>query len=222
MASLLVSSSVALAQQQTPQERVLALKASLAASQAILKQYEWIETTVVSLKDEEKSRKQERCYYGADGGLQKVLLNQTAPAPKKRGLRGKIAASKQEELTDYMKEAIALVKMYIPPDQGRIQAAKDAGKLSVTPLGGQRAKLTFSDYIKPGDSLALEVNLASNRPVQAKVTTYVDSQKEPVILDASFGQLDNSATYASKIVLEAKAKKLKINVQNSGYRRTGG
>jgi hypothetical protein len=48
-----------------------ALKATLAASQATLRQYEWIETTVVSLKGEEKSRKQQRCYYGADGTLQK-------------------------------------------------------------------------------------------------------------------------------------------------------
>ena len=47
------------AQQPTTQERVLALKASLAASKALLKQYQWVETTVVTLKGEEKSRKQQ-------------------------------------------------------------------------------------------------------------------------------------------------------------------
>jgi len=105
----------ALAQTPSVAERVVALKASLAASQIILKQYEWIETTVVSLKGEEKSRKQERCYYGADGGVQKVPLAAPAPAPKKRGLRGRIAEKKKEELTDYMKAAITLVKSYVPP-----------------------------------------------------------------------------------------------------------
>ena len=69
---LLVSGSLVLAQQPTAQERVAALKASLAASQAILKQYEWVETTVVSLKGEEKSRLLNRCYHGADGKVQKV------------------------------------------------------------------------------------------------------------------------------------------------------
>ena len=39
-AVLLVSGSLALAQQPTAQERVVALKASLAASQVILRQYE--------------------------------------------------------------------------------------------------------------------------------------------------------------------------------------
>ena len=65
------------------------LKASLAANQAALKKYEWIETTVVSLKGEEKSRKQNRCYYGADGGVTKVPVTAPPPEQKKRGLRGK-------------------------------------------------------------------------------------------------------------------------------------
>lgn len=219
-ALLVIPVSLALAQQPTVQERVVALKASLAASQAILKHYEWVETTVVSLKGEEKSRKQERCYHGADGKVQKVLLSQSAPPPKKRGFfRRKIAESKTEELTDYMKEAIGLVKMYVPPDPARLQASKDASKVTVQPLSGQRARLTFADYLKAGDSLALEVDLASNRPVEAKIATYLDSQKEPVTLDVRFGTLDNNATYASAITLEAKAKNLAVNVQNSGYRK---
>jgi hypothetical protein len=218
-AILALSASPVLAQQPTVQERVVALKASLAASQAILKPYEWVETTAVSLKGEEKSRQMNRCYHGADGKVQKIPISTPAPEKKKRGIRGKIAESKKEELTDYMKEAVTLVKMYVPPDQTKIQAAKDAGKVTLQPLPGQKAKLTFADYLKAGDSLAIEVDLASNRPVQAKVSTYLESQKEPVSLNVQFGTLDNNATYASTVVLEAKAKNLTVNVQNTGYRK---
>ena len=48
------------------------LKQWLQASQAQLRAYEWIETTVVAKGGEEKSRSQNRCYYGVDGKLQKV------------------------------------------------------------------------------------------------------------------------------------------------------
>jgi len=218
---LILPVSLALAQQPTVQERVVALKASLAASQAILKSYEWVETTVVSLKGEEKSRQLNRCYHGADGKVQKVPLTTPPPAPTKRGLRGKIVEAKKEEMADYMKEAVGLVKLYMPPDPARIQAAKDAGKVSVSPQPGQRARLTFADYLKVGDSLALDVDLANNRPLAAKVSTYLDSQKEPVVLDVQFGTLDNSATYAATIVLQANGKNLTVNVQNSGYRKSG-
>ena len=208
--------------QSTAAERISALKANLASSQATLRQYEWIETTTVAVKGDEKSRQQERCFYGADGKLTKVALTQPAPAQKARGLRGRIAEKKKEELTDYMKEAIALVKHYVPPDQTRIQAAKDAGRVSLQPApGGGQAKLTFSDYFKAGDSFALDLDLSSNRPLSASVKTFLDSQKEPVTLQVTFGALNDGTTYPSEAVLEAQGKNLKVTVQNSGYRKLG-
>jgi hypothetical protein len=218
---LILPVSFALAQQPTPQERVVALKAALAASQAILKQYEWVETTVIRVKGEEKSRQMNKCYHGADGKVQKIPLTTPPPEQKKRGLRGRIAESKKEEMTDYMREAVSLVKQYVPPEPVLIQKAKDTGKLAVTPLPGQRVRLTFADYLKPGDSFALEVDLASNRPLEAKVSSYLDSKEDAVTLDVRFSTLDNNATYASTIALDAKAKKLAVNVENSGYRTQG-
>ncbi len=208
------------AQQPTAAERAALLKATMAASQAILKEFEWIETTVVSLKGEEKSRKQERCYYGADGGVQKVEVTSTPEPAKKRGLRGKIAESKKEELTDYMKSAVSLVKTYVPPSPAKIQAAKDAGKVSIDLLEpGKRARLNFRDYAKPGDNLAVEVDLASNRPLSLKVATYLEDAKDAVTLDVRMGQLNEGTAYPSDVTLEAKAKNLTVTVKNSGYRK---
>src|ERR1022692_478997 len=221
-ALLFALSNPAVAQQPSVPERVAALKASLAASQIILRQYEWIETTVVSLKGDEKSRKQERCYYGADGGIQKVEVSASPEPQKKRGLRGKIIAKKKEELTDYMKQAVALVKTYVPPNPAKIQAAKDAGKVTIEVLEpGKRARLNFRDYEKAGDNLGVEVDLVNNRALGVKVSTYLDDAKDAVLLDVRMGQLNDGTTYASDITLEAKAKNLKVAVENSGYRKMG-
>jgi hypothetical protein len=210
----------ALAQQPSATERAALLKANLAASQAVLRQYEWVETTVVSLKGEEKSRQQQRCYYGADGTLAKVLLTQTAPEPKKRGLRGRIAESKKKELTEYMKSAVALVRAYVPPDPLKIQAAKEAGKVAIELLEpGKRARLNFRDYEKPGDNLGVEVDLVSNRPLGLKVSTYLEDAKDAVTLDVRMGLLNGATAYPSDTTLEGKAKKLEVTVKNSGYRK---
>ena len=209
------------AQQPTAAERIALLKATMAASQVVLRQYEWIETTVVSLKGEEKSRKQERCYYGADGGVQKVEMSSRPEPAKKRGLRGRIAERKKEELTDYMKSAVALVKSYVPPSPARIQAAKDAGKVSIDVLEpGKRARINFRDYEKPGDNLGMEVDLVSNRPLGVKVSSYLDDPKDAVTLDVRMGQLNDGTTYAANVTLDAKAKSLTVTMQNSGYRKT--
>jgi len=214
--------SVGIAQQPSAAARVVALKATVEASQATLRQYEWIETTVITLKGEEKSSKQERCYYGADGGVQKIPLTSTPPPKKKRGLRGRIAEKKTEELTDYMKNAVSLVKSYVPPSPAKMQAAKDAGRVTIEMLEpGKRARLNFRDYEKPGDNLGVEVDLAKNRPLGLKVSTCLDDATDAVLLDVRMGQLNDGTTYPETVTLDAKAKSLTVNVSHSGYRKTG-
>jgi len=199
---------------------VVTLKASLAASQIVLKQYEWVETTVVSLKGEEKSRKINRCYYGADGGVTKVPLSTPPPPQKKRGLRGRIVANKTEELTDYMQQAVALVKSYVPPNPTLIQAAKDAGKVSVDIIQpGKRARLNFRDYLKPGDNLAVELDLTNNRLLGLTVKTYLENAKDAVSLDARMASLNDGTSYADSITLNATKRKVAVVVDNSGYRK---
>jgi hypothetical protein len=222
-AALLIGSGapvIAQAQQPSIPERVAALKATLGASQTNLRQYEWIETTVVSLKGDERSRKQQRCYYGADGALQKVETSASPPPEQKPGLRGRIVANKKAELSDYMRSAVNLVKLYLPPDPARIQAVKDAGKVTVEVLQpGQRIRLNFPSYLKPGDNLGVEFDLANNRPLAITVSTYLDDPSDAVLLNAQIGQLNDGSIYASDITLIAKAKELQVAVQNSGYRK---
>jgi len=223
LALALFNSSFAVAQAPQPslQERVAALKTTFATSQANLRQYEWIETTVVSLNGEEKSRKQQRCYYGADGVLQKVLVDASPPPATKPGLRGRIIANKKAELTAYMQSAVSLVKSYVPPDPARIQASKDAGKVTIQVLDpGKRAQVNFRDYQKPGDNLAIVIDLANNVVAGLGVSSYLDSPTDIVTLDAKMGQLNDGTIYTSDTTLNASAKNLTVTVQNTGYRKT--
>lgn len=219
---LLLTPAMVQAQSPEVQQRVAALKQAVAQDQQNIRQYEWIETTVINLKGEEKSRQQKRCYYGVEGSLQKVAASTSPPPEKKRGLRGHIAENKKEELTEYMKQAVALVKSYVPPDPAKIQAVKEAGKVSVgLPGGGKGARLNFHDYAKPGDILSVEVDPASNRVTGLSVATYLDDPKDAVTLDARFAFLPDGTAYPATEVLVAKAKNLSVNVTNSGYRKAG-
>jgi hypothetical protein len=220
--TLLLAPAIARSQSPGMPERVAALKESVARDQQSIRQYEWIETTVISLKGEEKSRKEQRCYYGAEGSLQKVTVDASPPPGKKRGLRGRVVENKKEELTDYMKRAVALVKTYVPPDPAKIQAVKDAGKVSLDlPGGGRGARVNFRDYAKPGDLLSVEVDPASNRVMGLTVATYLDDAKDSVSLDVRFANLQDGTGYPATEVLVAKAKNLSVNVTNSGYRKSG-
>ena len=212
----------------TPDERVAALKQSLADSQARLRKYEWIETTVLSLKGEEKSRKQQRVYYGADGKLQKLPIGDApAAAPAQGGgggrrgggrLKEAVVENKKDELKDYMERAAALVHQYVPPNPAQIQKVKDAGHLKVTPTEPGSVRLEFADYLQPGDRLAIVVNAAANNLTSLNVATYLEKREDVVALDVRFGALTDGTSYTAETAFEAKAKNIRVVIQNSGHR----
>ena len=213
----------------TKQDQVAALKASLQDGLARIRQYEWIETTVISLKGEEKARKQNRCYYGADGTVQKVPVGD-APAAEPaggggggRGRRGgrakeKIVENKKEEMGDYMQRAVKLIQGYVPPDPAKIQAAKDAGRVTVTPQAGGQVRLAIAQYLQPGDSLTVDLDAAASRLLGLSVKSYVDTPDDPVTLDVKMATLPDGALYAAQSTLDASAKKIRVVIENSGHR----
>jgi hypothetical protein len=203
-------------------DHVAAVKQSLQSSMAALRHYQWVETTVMSLKGEEKSRTQNNCSYGADGKVAKVPVAPAAEADKKRGLRGKAVEKKKEEISAATKEAMALVKQYVPPDPARIQAAKAAGRVTVsTPDATGQVQVVIKDYLKPGDSLTLDVNAASDHITGLTVSTFTD-KKDPVGLKVSFDALEDGTVHVAKTQLDVPAQDLGIAIENSGYKKAAG
>jgi hypothetical protein len=209
------------------QERVAALKQSLAENQAALKQYQWTESTVISLKGEVKKQQQKLCRYGADGKVQKTPLgDQPAPQPKEQpsGRRGgrlkqKVVEKKVGEIKDYMTDVAELVHQYVPPDKDKIQAAQSAGNVSMKPdPSAGTAALAIKDYLKPGDALAIGLDMKANALTSYEVASYVeDSKDDQVNLSVRFDRLPDGTSYPQQTVLDVKAKQIKVVVTNSGY-----
>jgi len=213
--------------QPTPRQRAAMLREWMQASQAQLRNYEWIETTVVTKGGEEKSNVQKRCFYGADGRVQKVVTEQSSTGQSEMPgilplgrLVNRAEKHEKEEMTTYMQNAVELVHGYIPPDPANIQSAIQAGKLAVQVLDpGRRVQLNIADYLKPGDSMGFEIELPTNRLLGITVSSYLDSTEDPVALNVTMSVLPDGTMYAERSQLDASAKDLSVTVENTGYRR---
>ncbi len=222
LAVTLLFNSIATAQTPPPKERVEAIKSSFQQSQAVLRKYEWIETVKVSYKGEEKSNKQSRCYYGAEGKVQKVEVSATPEAKSPRGLRGKIAENKKEEMTDYMKQAVETIKQYVPPDSSLIQKSYQSGHAAIYPTQpGKATSISFGSYLKPNDTLMFEIDTANNTIKGVQIQTYIEDPKDSVSLNVFFSKFPDGTIYPSQTILNAPAKQIQVNIQNSGYRIVG-
>ena len=208
----------------TPDQVVAALKQNLAESQKRLRQYEWIETTVISLKGEEKSRKQQRVYYGADGKLTKLPIGEPPPQAAQSGGRGggrlkkRIVENKKNEMQEYMERAANLIHMYVPPPPLLIQEAKDKGNMLLRPQPQGPIRVEFQNVVQPSDLLALDVNTNAALLSAINVATYLDKKEDAVTLAVQFGTLTDGTSYTAQTTLEAKAKNIRVVVQNSGHR----
>ncbi|MGE5358734.1 MAG: DUF3300 domain-containing protein, partial [Bacteroidales bacterium] len=202
------------------QDKVAALKQSLAANAKLQTQYRWVETTVISMKGEEKSRIQKQCFYGPDGKVQKQQL--TAPPPEQEapgGMKGKVVAKKKAEISAAMKQAVALVQSYVPPDPQRIQATKTAGNLAMVPTGPESIRLDLRNYVKKGDTFSLGLDTARYAIQTVSVKSYLEKEKDEVTLEVTFARLRDGLSYPGNVVLNVPGQKIQVVIQNSGYQR---
>jgi hypothetical protein len=229
-----LSFGAVLAQQSdtAKQEKIAALKQSLAENQAALKHYAWTETTQVSLKGEVKKQEQKECLYGPDGKVQKTpIQGASQPSQQQQQTRGgrrrgglikkEIVQKKIGELKDYMERVAALVHEYVPPDPQKVQAAAAARNVAVTPAQPV-STIIVKNYLKQGDSVTLGFDTRAKKIISYNVDSYLDQPKDDAVkLAVNFAELPDGTNYVQQSVLDATGKKIEVKVMNSDYKKLG-
>ena len=205
------------------QENVTMIKKNLTDSKAAMQKYEWIETTTVFVKGEQKSVKQKQCYYALDGKLTKVETGGSTAAKTPGGLRGKVAENKKADMSDYAKKAIEKVQTYLPPDPEKLQKLYNDGKVGIQILEpNKKFKLSFPDYNEAGDVLSISLSKTDQKLIALDVSTSVDDPKEKVAFNVTFSDLPDGTQFQGTTTLDAPAKDLKIVIVNSGFKNASG
>ena len=210
----------ALSQNPELQQKLAAVKQSAAENKQKLLQYQWIETTQLTLKGEPKPPTKNSCRYGPDGKVQKTALGPPPEQPSGGRMKQKIIAKKKAEMKDYMEDVKAVLSMYVPPDPGRMQAAYQAGKVSLNPSPGG-VNLIFTDYAQPKDKMVLTFDSASKKITELMINTYMGQEKDAVTLQVRMASLPDGTNYTQQTVLSATAKQLVVTTTNSDYQKLG-
>jgi hypothetical protein len=204
------------------QDKLGAVKQSIAENQQKLHKYQWIETTQLTLNGEAKPPRQSLCQYGPDGKVQKTPMGPPPAAPPSGGrLKQKIIEKKKEEMQDYMGQVKSLLALYVPPDPQKMGQAFQSGNASLNPEG-QGAEIVFKNYAQSGDQMTLSFDMATKKVSGLNVNTYMDNPKDTVTLAVEMASLPDGTNYTKQSVLNATAKKLQVTTTNSNYQPIGG
>jgi hypothetical protein len=218
---------VAFAQDASPdkkellQQKVAAIKESIAQNQASLRQYTWTAHTEISVKGDLKNQKDEFCKYGPDGKIVKTAIGVPPPEKQMGRVKKRVVEKKVGEMKEYMERAAALIQRYVPPSPENLTAALKAGKADLSRNEAQGVQLQFKDYYKPGDSLTLEFDPATKKLTKVSVDSFLDEEKDKVTLDVRFQSLPDGTNYAADTLLRADAKQIAVKVKNLDYQKAG-
>jgi len=211
----------AIAQVSAVQEKLASVQQAMAANAQKLHQYQWIETTQLTLKGDPKPPKQDSCQYGPDGQVQKTPMGPPPEQPSGGRFKQRLVEKKTDEMQQYMGEVKNLLGMYVPPNPQKMEQAKQAGKVSLNPAGSV-VNLVFADYAQPGDQMTLTFDTAAKKITSLNVKTYMGETKDSVTLQVQMASLPDGTNYAQQTVLNATAKKLEVTTTNSNYQKLGG
>jgi len=209
------------AQDSVVQEKMAAVKQAMAQNAQKLHQYQWIETTQLTLKGDPKPPTQDSCQYGPDGTVQKTPIGPPPEQPSGGRLKERIIEKKEAEMKDYMGEVKGLLAMYLPPDPQKMEQARQAGNVSLNPVPGA-VNLIFTNYAQPGDRMTLTFDTNAKKIASVNVDTYMGETKDTVTLQVQMASLPDGTNYAEQTILNATAKKLQVTTTNSNYQKLGG
>jgi len=202
------------------QQKVAEVKLAAAQNKRRLMQYQWIETTQLTLKGDEKDPIRNMCQYSSSGQVLKTPIGPPPEPPSGGRLKRKIVAKKTAEIKDYIEDVKGVLSMYVPPDPQKMELAYRAGKLSVNPAGGM-LNFIFNDYAQPGDQMTLTFDPARKAIVSLSINTYMGQAKDVVTLQVKMASLPDGTNYAGQTVLNATAKQLVVTTTNSNYQKLG-
>src|SRR5271154_790412 len=197
-AALIVASTVTtVAQNPEMQQKLAEVKQAAALNQQALRQYQWTETTQLTLKGDPKPASQKLCQYGPDGQIQKTPIGPPPEQPSGGRLKQRVVAKKKGEMMDYMEDVKGVLAMYVPPDPQKMQQAFQAGKVSLNPAGGV-LNLIFTDYAQPGDRMTLTFDPNAKKIVSLSVNTYMGQAKDAVTLQVQMATVPGGPNYAQQ------------------------
>lgn len=220
VAALFLSALLSHAQNPELQQRLAEIKQASAANKQALAHYTWQEQQTTSIKGEVKKQQVFQVRVGPDGQQQKMQIggSQAAPPPSGGRLKQHIVEKKTAEFKDYGDQIADLAKQYTQPDPGRLQAAFQAGNVSLQPGGGEgEVRLVIKNYIKPNDSVTLVFSRQQKAIQSVQVSSYLDDPKDAVTIAAQFAKLSDGTNHVASTQINGASKQLTVVTQNSNY-----
>ena len=191
----------------------LKVSAAAAANRAQLKNYTWTRTVQVFISGELKTTTVSALSIGPDGNIVTTAVSSvSADPPPTRGIRGKIAEGKIDDMKTYVETAVKTSVGYIYMSKGKMVDYFDAAGISQT---GNTIVVSGSNVLNQNDQVTM--NLATGSLAFISETFKSTASGDAISGTVNYKTFSNGLTAIDSGELDLPAKNMKIMFSNTNY-----
>lgn len=190
----------------------LDISKSDAANTEQLKAFIWKKYSVVTVDGEVKLNTTTEFSFDDKGELQTKMIESKSAVKQKKGLRGHIQKSTEDENLDYAQKALELAIAYTFMSKGQLLDFFD--KAVITEKDGIIEAAAKDVFVK-GDSLNVRVESSTKLFLSKTFSSFLD--KDPVSGSIEYEKFTSGISHGSKSTLNLPAKNAVINSENKDY-----
>ncbi len=182
-------------------------------NQERLRQYSWKSRSEVQKGGKTRSVQLTLVRFDARGMLQRTPISETSADLPQRGLRGRIARNKKEDLLEALENLKALAGSYAdlhPADIQRLMESAVAVPGGVTPSPMVRANGT--NVLQNGDAMTLWIDAGSRKLRRVEIASTFD--KKTVRIVTEYQDLPNGPTAVVRSVIQYPSEELTLITDN--------
>lgn len=201
------------------QQKIQAMQEAETQNEQRLHQFQWIETTTVTINGKSRPSTQSSCRYSPYGTLIKTPIGSPPAPPSHSGgpIRERIEEKKIKEAQEELGEIRELASRYLPLNPDALTEAFHNRRvdLETEPAGGDA--LVINGYVKPGDTLTLELSATTTQIRRIAIRSYFESPSDVMTADVQFSALEDGTTYPSLTTIDYPVKRISISTASSSF-----
>ncbi len=159
------------AAQPTSDDLALALANAQKANQAAITKWSWKVKANLNMEGESKATTVTEMRFNTEGKLDATAVSSQSSEQKKRGIRGKVQASKIEDFEKYLEGVLNHSFKYIFMSKGTLVDLFDGAKIT---QGAESIDVAAGDIFVKGDKVSMTVDPKSNLGTKLNFTTTLE------------------------------------------------
>ena len=200
-----------------PSKMAVQISEKRAENRREMREYSWTRRTEIANQGEPQLTKLELVRFDIDGRMQATTVSEQKPEMRsRRGVRGRIQKSVQEQKQDWFRDLNGLLQQYSLGSTPEVIDFLESATFGRGDRPGT-VRILGANVVKRGDELTMVIDADTKEILVTKVQTHLG--EDNVIMETNHDRLPSGLGYQARSIIRVPSKEVRMTVENFNYEK---